>query len=696
MGGFSSDNQRPPVRVINELEDVVRLNEEFLSVTTPIALDTEWYSREEGLDTTVNNGLAACLQMAYRDDLGRIQLIYVHNHGEHSDNIYALAPWLSSTSHKKILHNAPSDAHIVQNHGITPGAFCYDTMVADWLVDENRQHMHGLKECATDHLGRVRYSYNHTFGSPKLRADGQPYANKALIVPKMEDMLAQMNAGDIELLQKLIDYSVNDAWDTLCLFEYYAPLLRSVPWVAGKNLWDFFTINLSKLTVLIQRMERKGMYLDLPFMDAMTERCNADLEGYEATAMEWAGAPMKLRGPQLVHLLYGHGPKEIRKTPTAKRVLYTIEGKGFPVLRRTDEKDPSSSPSTKAEHLVELRVALDRKGYSEEELYGFDAILKFAKYEKQRNTYLVGLKAAARRNRVHGRINQIGTTSGRYSSSEPNLQNITTGDKDVYNIRDCFCAPPGHLLIVADYSQLEYRLLAHFSQEPKLIKMFIEGWDLHSLTCYNIYPNVKAEVNERFGGLSTEGLKWVAEEFVDDRKRAKTLNFEIIYGVGHKKLADQLRITREEAKRMIDGWFAGYPYVRAWMDRVLREARAYGFGRTLWGRYRRPIMERLNSDNYSERGEEERTFTNALIQGSAADMMQKAMLRLDECEELTALLYEPTMQVHDELVSECPRSNVRRAVELIRPIMEQPFSKPLRVPMPVSIGIGPTWATAKS
>lgn len=707
--------KRPPTRIVRTLADAKRLNLELLQQPL-VALDTEWYNYDRELGTPVNNGLAACLTMCWRDQpkphekVGQLHIVYVHNAGKSSENIYALRSWLESERHEKILHNAPVDAHIVQNHGIRPGGFKSDTMVLDWLVDENRENRHNLKECTEDHLGRPRVSYNQTFGAPKLRKDGQPYASGQLIVPTMEEILQQIDDGDDDLFDKLVEYSSNDSWDTWDLYWFYKPQLEAVPWVNGKTIWDYFQLNARHVTGLIQRMERRGMFLDLDFMSIMAERCANDLQHYEAEVLEWAGCPMKITSrPQLAHLIYGKGLKEIRKTPKAKKVLFTIKGKGYPnpFKRYTD----GGAPSTKAEHLVELRKWLEKQGYDPEELTGFDAILKYQKYEKQRNTYLVGLAEKARKSRVHGRVNQIGTTSGRFSSSEPNLQNITTGDKDIYNIRDCFSAPPGYTLIVADFSQLEYRLLAHFSQEPKLIKLFYEGWDLHSLTCFNIFVHVKKEVLERFGEFTIEASKWIAEEYPDERKKAKTLNFEIIYGVGPGKLADQLRITFDEAKAMIEGWFRGYPYVTAWMERVKNEARVKGYGRTLWGRYRKPDMSRLLHDcqpgcpkrrmidgewrRCGQKGEEERTFVNALIQGSAADMAQRAMINIDNCKELHDLGVYMVMQVHDELIFECPKHNVKRAIELIRPLMEMPFGKPLRVPMPVSIGKGPTWASAK-
>ena len=684
--------KKPQVRVIRDYDEAVAFNDELMEQPL-VASDTEWYNYNRDL-TPINNGLAACLQFCWREASGELKLVYLHNHGRSARNIYAIKPWISSPEHHTVLHNAPVDAHIVQNHGILPKKWNQDTMVLDFLVDENRENRHGLKECAEDHFGRPRRSYNETFGASKLRKDGQPYASGQLIVPSMNDMLADVDAGNDELFDKLVDYSTNDAWDTWSMREWAEPKLRAKPWVQGKTIWDYWLTYVCHMTDVLQRMERKGMPIDLEFMKLMTERCNKDLSEYESIALEWAGCAMNLGSKQqLAHLLYGNGPKDIKKTKTAKKVLFTIHGKGFPLDER--RRTPTGDPSTKAEHLVELRRVLDKQGYTDEELYGFDAILKYNKYEKQRNTYLTGLLAKQRRSRIHGRANQIGTTSGRLSFSDPNLQNITTGEKDIYNIRDCFVTLPGYVLIVADFSQLEYRLLAHFSQEPKLIKMFLQKWDLHSLTTYNIFPNIKAEANERFGGLNAEALAWIAEEYPDERKRAKTLNFEIIYGVGHKKLADQLRISEDEGKRMINGWFSGYPYVKAWMARVLQEARQNGFGRTLWGRYRHPIMRRLNSEQYWERGEEERTFTNALIQGSAADMTMKAMLNIDNDRNFHATGAYLINQVHDELIYLCPRATARKAVEIMRPHMEQPFNKPLRVPMPVAIGMGTSWASAK-
>jgi DNA polymerase-1 len=215
------------------------------------------------------------------------------------------------------------------------------------------------------------------------------------------------------------------------------------------------------------------------------------------------------------------------------------------------------------------------------------------------------------------------------------------------------------------------------------------------MTTYNIFPHVKAEADERFGEPSKEALTWIAETYPNERKRGKTLNFEIIYGVGASKLGGQLGIAKVEAQQMIDNWFKGYPCVKVFNIRLMNEFRVNGFSRMLDGRPRHANMDKLNSTSKYYRGEEERTLQNAKIQGSAAAMAKKAMIRVAGSEEIRKTGYELLLQVHDELLGICPIETTLQAIELIRPIMEQPFSRPLRLRMPVSVGYGPSWASAK-
>lgn len=701
------------IRVIRTREEAHALNKELVDQKL-LSVDSEWYQYVKDKGQPINNGLSFCWTFAYYDKNQQPVCIYMHNYRESDGNIHELRETFTKPV-DKCAHNAPVDYHMAANHGIVSQAFDLDTMVLDFLLDENRENRHGLKECAFDFLGHSRVSFNETFGKAKLKNNGDPYASGLLVVPSINEFVEESAAPTIEEAMRkddelshkwlrLYEYAVADAYDGLLLYSHYKKKAEKIEWMAGKSLWDYYLAVERPITNLIQRMERRGMYIDTEFLAQMKELAEDDLQELQAKTLEWAGCPMNLGSTkEMSKLLYGVGRFPVMK---GKKLLYEIPGRGLPILRTTEK----GAPSTKAEHIVELRKKVGKMGYKD--LDGLDHYLTWKKREKLRGTYLVGLSEATQKNRVHGRLNQIGTTSGRFSSSQPNLQNISSGEKDVYNIRDAFTCPPGHTLIVADFSQLEYRLLAHFSQDPALIKMFINGWDMHSLTTYNIFPNIKAEVHERFGTLSTEALKWLAEEYPNQRKHGKLLNFEIIYGVGPGKIADQLNISMDEAKRMVEGWFAGYPMIRPWMNRKLSEARNRGFSRTLAGRYRRPNLQRLmhdcqpgcryrkKDDKGNERrcgikGEEERTFVNAIIQGSAADMTKKAMLNLDGCAELHKLGFTQVMQVHDEIIAEIPRQNARRAIEIMRPLMEQPFSEPLRIPMPVSIGLGPTWSSAK-
>lgn len=688
--------QQPEPRIIIDPSEAEQLCEELMAQPL-VSADSEWY-RNVKKRHPVNNGLPLCWTFCWRDSHGSLQLVYLHNYGRFSTgNSFRLLPWWRSKDHVKIGHNAPVDNHIGNNEGLRIESFDVDTMVADFIMDENRENRHGLKECAEDHLGHVRKGFEETFGAPRLRKDGSPYASGELVVPKLDEFVDRWTEENPEeaVPPVLVDYATDDAYDTWLLYEFYKEKLTAVPW-GKRTQWDYFMSVERKLTSIITRMERRGMYLDMEFLREQLLQCQEDIDSLQERIIEWAGVPFNTNSDQqLGHLLFGSGRKDIMK---GKRRLFYIDGMALPSFKTTD----GGAPSTDADSIKALirwvkKDAPERVAGRTKDgvLRGLNLIAESNAIGTQKTTFLEGLYNKAINNRIHTRWNQIGASSGRGSSSGPNLQNITTGDKDRYHLRDVFCAPPGYVLVVADFGQLEYRLLAHFSQDPKLLAAFRDNLDLHSLTCYNIYPNVKAEVDERFGGPTKEALLWVADEFPDQRKRAKTLNFEIIYGVGYKKLAEQLNISHQEAKEMIDGWFRGYPYVKAWMNRELANFRLGHPGKTLIGRHRHAIMWRLMHKDYGTRGEEERTLINALVQGSAADVCERAMILTDEDELLNENGLQLLMQVHDELIWQCPIDNYKTVVPRIREIMENPFSKPLRVPLPVSIGVGPTWATAK-
>src|SRR5256886_10012021 len=264
-------------------------------------------------------------------------------------------------------------------------------------------------------------------------------------------------------------------------------------------------------------------------------------------------------------------------------------------------------------------------------------------------------------------------STGRLSSSDPNLQNIPVRTPRGEVIRRAFVAPPGAVLVTADYSQIELRLLAHLSGDPAFVAAFEQGGDIHRQTAAIIFDVTQDQVTAEM------------------RARAKTINFATIYGQGAFALSRQLGITQDDAKRFIEQYFTRFAGVRAWLDRTVAEARERGYVETLFGR-RRYIPE-LKDRNYNIRAFGERTATNSPLQGSAADLIKIAMIRIAGALKEQGLGSRMILQVHDELVVEVPRGEAEVATELVKRHMER--AADLRVPLVVSVGMGMNWVDAK-
>jgi len=275
--------------------------------------------------------------------------------------------------------------------------------------------------------------------------------------------------------------------------------------------------------------------------------------------------------------------------------------------------------------------------------------------------------------RIHTSFNQAGAATGRLSSSDPNLQNIPVRTPRGETIRRAFVAPPGAVLLTADYSQIELRLLAHLSGDPAFVEAFGQGGDIHRQTAAIIFDVPQDRVTSEM------------------RARAKTINFATIYGQGPFALSRQLGITQDEARHFIEQYFTRFAGVRAWLDRTVAEARTRGYVETLFGR-RRYIPE-LKDRNFNVRAFGERTATNSPLQGSAADLIKVAMIGIARALKESGLASRMILQVHDELVLEVPRGEEESATGLVKSHMER--AAELRVPLVVSIGIGTNWVDAK-
>ena len=271
--------------------------------------------------------------------------------------------------------------------------------------------------------------------------------------------------------------------------------------------------------------------------------------------------------------------------------------------------------------------------------------------------------------RLHTTFDQTGTATGRLSSANPNLQNIPIRTELGREIRAAFTAAPGNLLLAADYSQIELRLLAHYSQDPLLVEAFRRGDDVHTLTASQVFDIPPLMVT------------------ADHRRQAKVVNFGIVYGLSPFGLSQNLGIETSEAKKFIDAYFEKYKGVRAFIDRTLEETRREGRVKTLFGRIR-PIPD-INSKNYNLRGFAERTAVNTPLQGTAADLIKLAMIRIDAAILERELKARMTLQVHDELVFEVPEAELDIMRSIIREQMENVH--PLSVPLMVELGVGKNW-----
>ncbi len=393
------------------------------------------------------------------------------------------------------------------------------------------------------------------------------------------------------------------------------------------------------LVAVLARMEKAGVKIDCDALAEMSTRLERDCRAKEKEIWELAGFEFNINSPkQLGDVLFN-------KLNLPKPVKY---GKGKTI-------------STAVDVLQELALTHDVPRL----------VLDYRQLTKLKSTYVDALPALLNSctQRLHTTFGQTGTATGRLSSANPNLQNIPIRTELGREIRAAFVAEPGHVLLAADYSQIELRLLAHFSGDPLLTEAFRRGDDIHSLTAQEVFGVPPMMITP------------------EHRRRAKAVNFGIVYGLSPFGLSQQLQIEKAEAKHFIDAYFEKYAGVRQYLDSTLEVARREQRVKTLFGRIR-PIPD-INSKNMNMRGFAERTAVNTPLQGTAADLIKLAMISIDEELRRRRLKSRMLLQVHDELVFEVPQAEVDTMRELVRDKMENVH--PLSVPLLVEIGAGPNW-----
>ena len=591
------------------------------------------------------------------------------------------------------LTNAKFDAHMFANSGVdlTKASSLRDTSNQSWLFNENRQGRHGLKDCMADFIGRRTPSFEDTFGKiPPKKIDKKTGRN----VNKTQDQIVReaVAVPGTELFFKAIDYASLDAYNSTTLRAYFDNLLAQIPACNGWTLRDYFYNVEVPFTKLLFKLERRGFTVDAGYLLSLKGPMEADM-------LEIAKEFNKITG-EIINL----------KSAPQMRQLF------FDVLKKTPTKwtDGGASgvkqPSTDAEVLEEWAGQGD---------YHAQRLLTHRGIAKIYGTYVEGMLDHINPPhdfRIHTSLNQQGAVTGRLSSSDPNLQNIPRPGEDKFKIREAFISDFQKQLIVADYAQLEMRLMAHFSEDQKMIDAILNGTDLHCFTVSEmegipydeVYAAVKADKKSKkgvsvanpYGDLGRE-LTLRELDLLLKRQNAKATGFGIIYGIGGPKLAAQLTrdtgklITEQGGWDLIRKWLSVFQGVRDYIEFTKEQIGRVGQVQTILGRWRRFGDTRGMSRR--DAAQAERQGVNSIIQGTASDIAKMSMLSCEDDPELKALGVMMLLQIHDELVFEAADDPViiDAAKKRIKHLMEHPLGYELRVPLPVECGSGYTWASAK-
>ena len=522
-----------------------------------------------------------------------------------------LRPWLESDTHRKVGQNLKYDAHVLANHGIRLGGIGDDTLLESYVLESDRTH--DMDSLAGRHLDHQTLSYTDVCGKGAK----------------------QIGFAEVAI-ERATEYAAEDADVTLRLHQLFAARLEHEP--ALRALYR--DVEMPVLPVLFE-MERTGVLIDSMRLSAHSEELGRRLFELEREAHDLAGQPFNLGSPkQLGEILFGK-----------------LE---LPVVKKT----ATGQPSTDEEVLQKLaedyplpKLLLEHRGLA-----------------KLKSTYADKLPRMVNpaTGRVHTSFSQAVAVTGRLASSEPNLQNIPIRTEEGRRIRAAFIAPRGHVIVSADYSQIELRIMAHLSGDARLLEAFAQGEDVHRATAAEVFGVPPGEVSN------------------EQRRYAKVINFGLIYGMSAHGLAKNLGIDRTAAQSWIDRYFARYPGVADYMERTRNEARDRGYVETVFGR--RLHLPEIKSRQVGRRQGAERAAINAPMQGTAADLIKKAMIAARDWLRQKQLASRLILQVHDELVLEVPDAELDQVRAELPGVMSGVAD--LSVPLLVEVGAGENWEEA--
>jgi len=517
---------------------------------------------------------------------------------------------------RKIGQNLKFDILVLRQYGVETAGTMFDTMLAHYLLQPEQRH--NLNYLSEKYLDYAPVEIETLIGK-----SGRNQLNMRQVSPGMVAEYAAEDADIALQLQLLLEKELDASGMTRLADTVEMPLVK-----------------------VLADMEATGVKIDVPAMQTFGQTLNTDSEELEKDIYRLAGVEFNIASPKqlgdvlFVRLKISEGEKSTKKTKTkqfstSEEVLTALEGK-HPIVSK---------------------------------------ILEYRGLKKLQNTYVEALPKLInpRTGRIHTSFNQAVTATGRLSSTDPNLQNIPIREERGRELRKTFI--PGdnhHLLLSADYSQIELRLMAHISGDPNMLDAFRHDADIHAATAAKIYGIPLAEVTS------------------DMRRKAKTANFGIIYGISAFGLSQRLSIPRSEAQELISGYFDAYPEVRRYMNNAIDKARDRGYVETLMGRRR--YLPDIRSANAVVRGMAERNAINAPIQGSAADIIKLAMIHIYDAFRAAKLQSKMILQVHDELVFDVLKSEMEQVKEIVRREMEGAY--PLDIPLTVEMGIGNNWLEA--
>lgn len=523
-----------------------------------------------------------------------------------------LRPLLENPRVAKLGHHLKYDRNVLLNHGIELNGIAEDTMLESYVVNSVGSR-HDLDTLVLKHLGRTTIHYEDVAGKGAKQIG--------------------FNEVSVEVATP---YAAEDAEACLCLHQKLAPVLRDT----GRLEAVYRDIEIPLVPVL-SRIERTGVLIDADLLAEQSSEIARRLDEIEAEAHDVAGEVFNIGSPKQIQTIL-------------------FDKLGLPVKAKTPKGQPSTAESVLAELADDYPLP--------------KLILEHRRLSKLKSTYTdkLPLEISPATGRVHTSYHQAVAATGRLSSSDPNLQNIPIRTAEGRRIRNAFIAPPGRVLVAADYSQIELRIMAHLSNDDRLLEAFRTGVDVHRATAAEILGVPLEEVSD------------------EQRRAAKAVNFGLIYGMSAFGLGRQLGIDRGAAQDYVDRYFARYPGVRAFMDETKERARETGYVETVYGR--RLYLPEINARNAQRRQYAERTAINAPMQGTAADIIKRAMIAVDTWIQDEAIPATLIMQVHDELVLEVDAAEVDAVSAAVCERMTA--AADLTVPLLVEAGRGANWHEA--